>query len=267
MGVGGARAKCRRLKCCASQERSGCWCAMLRALAQRARAASLGLKVGTCVAASCDSPRRSTGLRRLFWRPWRPVCRTYNLTLRANQVLPRCPSQNSCKLVAECSLCLARAHESCAANQGFGRHQGTGSGTGASASGGSRALDCRKSCPFVRKQTQPMSCLPAWSRADLWLRIVAVLIAVAQILRRVHGVALWKVGACVSILMKNVRYSVGRSRRLAPVRLTLFEGNLSSEDTRRWSRRALTQFRAPRRSAVARNKLADSPLHTSAART
>lgn len=81
---------------------------MLRALAQRARAASLGLKVGTCVAASCDAPGRGTGLRRLFYRLWRPVCRTYNLTLRANQVLSRCSSQNSCKLVAECSLCLAR---------------------------------------------------------------------------------------------------------------------------------------------------------------
>lgn len=48
----------------------------------------------------------------------------------------------------------------------------------------------------------------------------------AQILRRAHGVALWKVGACVSMLAKNVGYSVGRSRRLAPVGLTLFEGNI-----------------------------------------
>lgn len=48
---------------------------------------------------------------------------------------------------------------------------------------------------------------------------------------RPHGVALWKVGACVSILVKNVRYSVGRSRRLAPV-----GRNIPSEDTRRWFR-------------------------------
>lgn len=40
------------------------------------------------------------------------LCRTYNVTLRANQVSSRCSSQNSCKLVAECSLCLGRAHES-----------------------------------------------------------------------------------------------------------------------------------------------------------
>lgn len=40
------------------------------------------------------------------------LCRTYNVTLRANQVSSRCSSQNSCKLVAERSLCLGRAHES-----------------------------------------------------------------------------------------------------------------------------------------------------------
>lgn len=157
-GVGDARAKCRRLKCCASQERPGCWCAMLRALARCARAASSGLKVGTCVAASCDAPRRGTCLRRLFWRPWRPVCRTYNLTLRANQVLSRCSSQNSCKLVAEWALCLARAHESvCGKSRAvrvasrdeigrWGEHLARLSGNRLS-----------ESCPFVRKQTRPMS--------------------------------------------------------------------------------------------------------------
>lgn len=59
-----------------------------------------------------------------------------------------------------------------------------------------------------------------------------VLIAMARILQRAHGVALWKAGACVSILVRNVGYSVGRSRRLAPVGLTLFEGNMPSEDAK-----------------------------------
>lgn len=84
-------------------------------------------------------------------------CRTYNVTLRANQVLSRCSSQNSCKLVAECSLCLARARESVcgksravrvAPRNEIGRWGGR-----LGRLSGNRLLE---SCPFVRKQTQPM---------------------------------------------------------------------------------------------------------------
>lgn len=63
-----------------------------------------------------------------------------------------------------------------------------------------------------------------------------MLIALAQIPQRADGLALGKVGTYVSILVKNVGYSVGRSRRLAPVGLTRFKGNIASEVTRRWFR-------------------------------
>lgn len=84
---------------------------MLRALAQRARAASLGLKVGTCVAASCDAPRRGTGLRRLFLEAVATCLPNlqFDATCESSPVEVLVP--NSCKLVAEWALCLARAHE------------------------------------------------------------------------------------------------------------------------------------------------------------
>lgn len=171
-----------------------------------------------------------------FQRPWRPVCRTYNLTLRANQVLSRCSSQNSCKLVAECALCLARAHESVcgkikggsggirARDRARGRapraalgQSTVGSPAPLSESKHSRSPESR---PFARRPLAANCCGVDRTGPDPAAR----------------GLALGKVCACVSILAKNVGYSVGRSRRLAPVGLTRFKGNIASEDTRRWFR-------------------------------
>lgn len=70
------------------------------------------------------------------------LCRTYNVTLRANQVSSRCSSQNSCKLVAECSLCLGRAHEIVRGKSKRGWHEGARSGPAARASDGFRVIDC-----------------------------------------------------------------------------------------------------------------------------
>lgn len=51
--------------------------------------------------------------------------------------------------------------------------------------------------PLCQKANTADVLIPARSRDDLWLRIVAARIAVAQILQRAHGVALGKVCACV----------------------------------------------------------------------
>lgn len=145
-----------------------------------------------------------------FLEAWRPVCPTYNLTLRANQVLSRCSSQNSCKLVTECSLCLARHMRAVRQIKGGSAGiKGTRSGAGAGASDGSRPSTAGNPAPL--SESKHSRCSESRSRDDLWLRIVAVLIAMAQILQRAHGVALWKVGACASILVGNAGYqSAGR---------------------------------------------------------
>lgn len=59
-------------------------------------------------------------------------------------------------------------------------------------------------------------------------------------------VAFWKMSACVSTLVNKVGYSVARSRRLAPLGLTLFERNIPNEDEDAGPGRVLTQSRAPR---------------------
>lgn len=91
-------------------------------------------------------------------RPWRPVRLTYNLTLRANQVLSRCSSQKSCKLVAEYALCLAQADEGvCGKSRPVRPASRHGLGRGGERLGRRSGNRLSEVLPFVRKQTQPVS--------------------------------------------------------------------------------------------------------------
>lgn len=94
--------------------------------------------------------------------------------------------------------------------------------------------------------------------------ILTLLIAVAQVLQRAQR---WRYGntvcVCASILAKNVGHSVGRSRRLAPVGLTLSKVTSRARTQDAGSGRGLAQSRVPCWSAVSGSRLADGPLRTS----